>query len=138
MAIRVTCPACRIVLQVEKSQLGARVKCGNCDAVFTASVDEFRDGDLYGLDRGNENSGKALAALILGCVSLVAWCLPILGLPVSITGLVLGIKGIGSRSHGLAVAGVVLCVIGLMLSTANAAVGAYLGATGQHPLFQHR
>jgi len=78
--------------------------------------------------------GKAIASLVLGIVGTVGWCLPIVGLPVTITGLVLGIKDLDSRNRGMAIAGVVLCSIGLLLSVINAAVGAYLGATGQHPL----
>ncbi len=134
MSVRVACPSCGEVLGVAESLLGRPVRCGVCDTVFRPAADlsppeaEWRP----------DHSGKAVAALVLGCVGLVAWCLPIVGLPVTITGLVLGIKGLGSRSHAQAVTGVILSVIGLVLSVANAAVGAYLGATGQHPLFQNR
>lgn len=77
------------------------------------------------------SSGGAIAALILGIVSLLAWCLPILGLGTSITGLVFGIKNRG----GMAKTGLWLSVVGLILSIANAALGAYMAVTGKHPMF---
>jgi hypothetical protein len=79
-------------------------------------------------------SGKATASLILGIVGLLAWFIPIFGAPISITGLVLGIKGMPSANRGMAVAGIVMCIIGLVLTIINASIGAYLGATGQHPI----
>jgi hypothetical protein len=75
--------------------------------------------------------GKAIASLCLGLFGLLAWLLPIIGLPTTITGLVLGIKSVSGPRKGMATAGIVLCIIGLVLSIANAAIGAYLGATGQ-------
>jgi hypothetical protein len=87
--------------------------------------------------REQDQPGFSIASMVLGCVGLLAWCLPILGLPVTITGLALGVRGLSSRStKGLAIAGVALCGVGLLLSMVNAAVGAYMGATGQHPLLQ--
>lgn len=76
--------------------------------------------------------GQAVASLVLGILSLVAWLLPIAGIPVAGIGLLLGILGVtrGSR-RGMAVAGIVLSAIGLLLAVINAAIGAYLGATGQ-------
>jgi len=64
-------------------------------------------------------------------VSLITWLLPIIGVPVAIAGLVFGIKGLPSTKHTQAVVAVVLSVIGLVLGVANAAIGAYLGASGQ-------
>jgi hypothetical protein len=75
--------------------------------------------------------GKAIASLVLGIIGLFAWCLPIVGLPVTITGLVLGIKGLKSSAKGMATAGIALCILGLVASIINAAIGAYMGATGQ-------
>jgi hypothetical protein len=80
--------------------------------------------------------GKAIWSLCLGLFGLLAWLLPIIGLPVTITGLVLGIKSVNGPRKGMATAGIVLCIIGLVLSTGNAALGAYLGATGQLHYFQ--
>jgi len=79
-------------------------------------------------------SGKATASLILGICSLFLWLCPFVGLAASITGLVLGIQASKERRTGLATAGIVLCILGLVASLINAAIGAYLGATGQHPL----
>ncbi len=80
--------------------------------------------------------GKAIASLCLGLFGLVAWFLPIIGFPVTITGLVLGIKSLKGMRKGMATAGIVLCIIGLVATTANAAIGAYLGATGQLHYFK--
>ncbi|HMD52937.1 MAG TPA: DUF4190 domain-containing protein [Phycisphaerae bacterium] len=74
--------------------------------------------------------GKATASLVLGIIGMLAWILPILGFPITITGLVLGIKSLESPRRGTAIAGVVLNTIALVLTTANSAIGAYLGATG--------
>ncbi len=79
-------------------------------------------------------SGKAIASLVLGILGLLAWFIPLFGAPITITGLVLGIKGLKSSNRGMAVAGIVLNIIGLVLTIINASIGAYLGATGQHPL----
>jgi hypothetical protein len=77
-------------------------------------------------------SWKSVTSFVLGMISLGAWILPICGGPLTITGLVLGILGItGNAKRGTAIAGVILCGIGLLITTANAAYGAYLGATGQ-------
>ena len=80
--------------------------------------------------------GFAVASLVLGIIGLLAWCIPIIGLPINVVGLVLGIKGRESVSSSMAKAGVTMCIIGLVLTIINAAIGAYLGSTGQHPLFQ--
>ncbi|MEW6025730.1 MAG: DUF4190 domain-containing protein [Planctomycetota bacterium] len=86
--------------------------------------------------QGTGDDGLVIASLVLGIIGLIAWCLPIFGLPVTITGLVLGIKGLNSSKRGMAIAGIVMSSLGLLFSLANAAWGAYLGATGQHPLFR--
>jgi len=75
--------------------------------------------------------GKAIASLCLGLFGLIAWILPIIGFPTTITGLVLAIKSLSGPRKGMATAGLVLCIIGLVATTINAAIGAYLGATGQ-------
>ena len=80
--------------------------------------------------------GKAIASLCLGLFGLIAWFLPIIGLPTTITGLVLGIKSMNGPRKGMAIAGIVLCIIGLVAATANAAIGAYLGATGRLHYFR--
>jgi len=78
--------------------------------------------------------GKAIASLVLGLVSALTWLIPLLGLPTSITGLALGIQSRGQQKSGMATAGVVLSAIFLGLTLINCIAGAYLGATGQHPL----
>ena len=75
----------------------------------------------------------AIASLVLGIVSLIAWLLPIVGLPVSIVGLVLGCKTVKSDKKVMAIVGIVLSSIGLNLTIINGALGAYLAATGQIP-----
>ena len=80
--------------------------------------------------------GKAIASLWLGLFGLIAWLLPIIGFPTTITGLVLGFKSLSGPRRGMATVGIVLCIIGLVLTTANAAIGAYLGATGQLNYFK--
>lgn len=81
-------------------------------------------------------TGKATAALVLGIVGLLAWFIPLFGLPITIVGVVLGVQGMKSTRRGTAAAGLTLGIIGLVLSIINASIGAYMGATGQHPLVQ--
>ncbi len=76
-------------------------------------------------------SGKANTSMVLGLVGIIAWLLPIVGLPVTITGLVFGIKSRNSAARSKAIAGIVLCSIFLTASVINAAIGAYMGATGR-------
>jgi hypothetical protein len=86
-----------------------------------------------------EETGRkeAIVSFVLGIASLIAWCIPICGAPISIVGIVLGVRGLGSTSQrAMAIVGIVLCSLGLIATLINAAVGAYLGATGQHPLLQ--
>ena len=78
-----------------------------------------------------EKKGLSIAALVLGLVGLLAWILPIIGLPVGVVGLVLGIVGIKKGARKRAVAGIVLCIISLVLTIANASIGAYMGYKGQ-------
>lgn len=81
-----------------------------------------------------DKNGKAVTALVLGIVGLIAWVVPIAGLPVQILGLIFGVKAMHSAKRSLAIAGLVLSIVGLVLTVANISIGAYLGATGQHPL----
>jgi hypothetical protein len=80
--------------------------------------------------------GKAVASLVLGIASLILWCCPLVGLAAAVTGLALGIAAWNSESRGFAITGVVLCSIGLLLSLANAAFGAFLAVSGHHPMFR--
>lgn len=71
---------------------------------------------------------------VLGLVNILTWFIPVIGLPLSIWGLVASIKARNRGAGGKALAGIILNSIALLLTLLNAAVGAYLGATGQHPL----
>lgn len=78
-----------------------------------------------------QGGGLAIAALVLGIISLIAWLLPICGFPVAIVGLILGF--IGRRSparRGMATAGIVLNIIGLVLTIGSAAFGVYIATQG--------
>jgi hypothetical protein len=85
---------------------------------------------------GTGGGGLAIAALILSIFSMVTWLLPIIGLPISITGLVLGIIGRKGSNRGLAITGIILSSVSLVLVLLNAALGAYMGATGQLHIFR--
>ena len=76
-----------------------------------------------------------IAALVLGIIGLIAWFIPLFGFPVTIIGLIFGVLGQKREKKGLAIAGMVLSIIGLVLTIINSAIGAYQGATGQHPWF---
>lgn len=82
-------------------------------------------------------TGKATAGLVLGIIGMLAWFIPLFGLPITVVGLIMAVKGMKSTSRGVATAGVALCIIGLVLTIANGAIGAYLGATGQLPWVNH-
>ena len=72
-----------------------------------------------------------MASLILGLIGLIAWALPLAGFPVTIVGLVLGVK---AKKRGdtriIVTIGIVLCIIGLVATTVNSVIGAYMGFTG--------
>jgi hypothetical protein len=72
----------------------------------------------------------AIASLVLGVVSLLAWLIPVVGLPVSVVGLILGIIGRRSRSRGLALGGIITSSIGIGLSLINAILGAIFALRG--------
>lgn len=84
-----------------------------------------------------QHTGKALASMILGIISLITWLIPLFGFPTSITGLILGIIGRKSENKGKATAGIIMSSVGLVLSLVNAALGVYLAATGKLPINQY-
>ena len=88
----------------------------------------------YEVESIPSGGGKAIASMVLGIVGLLAWILPLCGFPVTIVGLILGIVDRKSSRRGMAIAGIVMNIIGLLGSTINAALGAYLALSGQHPL----
>ena len=71
--------------------------------------------------------GLAIAGMILGIISMVAWLLPFLGFPTAIVGLILSILGRRSVTRkGMALAGIILSSIALALSICNAAAGIWI------------
>lgn len=74
----------------------------------------------------NKQNNKAIAGLVLGIASLLAWLLPLLGYPVSIAGIVVGALGKKSEKKNMAIVGLVLSIIGLVLTFGNSAYGVYL------------
>jgi len=73
---------------------------------------------------------ESVAALVLGVLSLILWLIPLFGLPISIIGLIFSIKGL-KEQRKLAMAALICSIIGLVLTIANGAIGAYMGATGK-------
>lgn len=81
--------------------------------------------------QGNEGTYAAVS-LMTGVVSLCAWLVPFCGGPLSIAAVVLGYLAMKDPSRKtLAIAGMAMGVIGIIATCINAAVGAYMGATGQ-------
>lgn len=117
----VQCPSCATILQIPESP-DVPVRYHQSPSLPTATP---------------QGNGVAVASLVLGLIGLLGWCIPLIGLPITITGLVLGIKGLKGSRPGMATAGIVLNILGLMASVVNAGIGAYMGATGQHPLTKH-
>ena len=76
-----------------------------------------------------DRSGRAVAALVLGIIGLLAWLIPFIGLPIQIVGLVLGIQSRKSTKHGMAIAGIVLSSIGILLSIVSALLGMLIFAS---------
>jgi uncharacterized membrane protein len=71
-----------------------------------------------------QHTGKALASMILGIVSLITWLIPLFGAPTSIIGLILGIIGRKSQSKGKATVGIVLSSIALIVNIINGVLAA--------------
>ena len=79
----------------------------------------------------SSKNGAATTGMVLGIISLIAWIIPLFGAPISIIGIVQSVRGNNSGNKGQATAGLVTSIIGLVGTVINAAIGAYLGATGQ-------
>ena len=77
-----------------------------------------------------DKPGLAIAALVLGILSLCAWLFPICGFPIAIAGVILGILGLKTSKKGMAVAGLIMAGIALLLTLGNAIFGAILTSTG--------
>ncbi|MCX8024452.1 MAG: DUF4190 domain-containing protein [Thermanaerothrix sp.] len=67
--------------------------------------------------------GLAIASLVLGFITLIAWCLPICGAPLAIAGIITGILGLNSTNRSMAIAGLIIASLGLILSIVNSIVG---------------
>lgn len=85
-------------------------------------------------DEPRDYSNQAIASLIIGVVSTLAWCIPCIGIPVSIAGIIFGLMGMKSTKRTLAIAGLALSILFLVFAAVNAGVGAYMGLKGEHPL----
>jgi hypothetical protein len=139
----VSCPQCGGQMFADP-EVHAMVACPHCQAHVPlrmpvqpggfAGAPPAPTAPYAGAEVSPPGYNKALASLILGICSAVLWLCPLVGLVLSIVGLVLGVQANQIQRRGMATAGIVLCIIGLALSAINAAVGAYLGATGQHDL----
>ncbi len=74
-----------------------------------------------------ENNKRAVAALVLGLVSIVIWLFPIAGYITTILAIVFATKGRHSEKKGMATAGLVLGIIFLIVTLLNSILGAILG-----------
>jgi hypothetical protein len=90
-----------------------------------------------GMQPNQDPTGKATAGMVLGIIGLIFWCVPLLGLPITITGIVMSKSGLRSSRQGQALAGLIMSIFGLCFSAVNAAIGAYLGATGRNSIVNH-
>jgi hypothetical protein len=134
MTAKAICPACGTVLGVDRQLLQSQVRCGHCDCIFVA-ISSSLIGYVPFVPPAAESapSGKAIAALVMGCIGMIVWCLPIAGFPLTLSGLLYGMAALKTPSRGMAAAGIALNSIGLVLSLRNAALGAYLALAGRHP-----
>lgn len=74
-----------------------------------------------------ENNNRfAVAALVLGIVSILTWLFPIAGYITTIIAIVLGVKGRKSEKRGMATAGMVLGIIFLVITLLNSILGVFL------------
>jgi uncharacterized membrane protein len=81
---------------------------------------------VVGTQPVKDQSGMAIASLVLGLLSLCAWLLPICGGLIAVIGIVLGVLGMKSSKKNMAIAGIVLAGIGMLLTLINAVAGALL------------
>ena len=99
----------------------------------TDATGRFTRGDTTATT--GRTSGRATAALVLGILAIPTALFPFIGLPVGLVGLILGLIAKGDiRRRGLtnmahAKWGVILSSIGLVLTIANAVVGAILATS---------
>lgn len=94
--------------------------------LYSADGRWWWDGQAWQTAASPAASRMAIASLVLGIVSMIAWLLPIVGLPVSAVALGLGVKGRGGPGRRMAIAGIVLASIALALTLMNSGLAAYL------------
>jgi hypothetical protein len=110
------------------------VFCGKCGRPLGPDVFTINSNPMQSAARQpGQKRGLSISSMILGLIGLAAWILPVVGFPVVIIGLILGIIGRDKGAKGIATAGIVLCTITLILTTANSAIGAYMGFHGLLP-----
>jgi len=145
------CPACRLLLDLRDEWLGGKVECGGCGTVFTApahcpkavAFDDREAGrprysrsgrrlrplpeppddtDGTTTTRLQPGHGSAVAALVLGIVSLVVglpaslcFCPIVLTVP-SVLALLFGFLGLRTEGRQMALAGLVMGAIGQVLA----------------------
>jgi hypothetical protein len=69
------------------------------------------------------SNGKAIAALVLSLVGMIAWCCPLVGFPITILGLIFGILALREQRSTMAIIAVVLSSVGILLTGLNAISG---------------
>lgn len=85
------------------------------------------------MNPSEQGSGMAIAGLVLGIISMIAWLIPLFGVPISAVGIVLAALGRRSVSRRtMATVGLVLASIALVLALCNAALGVYLATQRMH------
>jgi predicted Zn finger-like uncharacterized protein len=145
MTVRITCPNCGAVLEVDAGDAGELVLCGSCREVFVADApagvrrrgwedDEdnpprrrrrYHDEDDYRPRRRRRRpggDGYAVTSLVLGALACVVFCCWPFSLSLGGLGAVFGALGLRSRSRGLAVAGLTLSLVGLIFGGGFAVV----------------
>jgi len=63
-----------------------------------------------------DRKGLAIAALVLGILSLASFCLVFCSAPLGLGGIITGILGLKSSRRGMAIAGLILSIIGIGVS----------------------
>lgn len=75
----------------------------------------------------DQGGGMAIAGLVLGIISALAWLLPVCGFIFAALGIVFSVLGRKSLSkRTMATIGLVLSIIGMVLTIINAIAGVYL------------
>ncbi len=74
-----------------------------------------------------KNGGKAIVAVVLGIMGLIAWFIPIIGLPLTLVGIIMGLLGLKSYRRKAAITGTILSSVGFLASLVNAILGALIG-----------